>query len=105
MVGYGASHLTHPTALRAGKASLRRPSGRHDLVRGFPRELGHVVELERVAADTRRSGAHLYDEVANLRFRHQRANHVPAVPAVAGVEAEELAAAAGHDGVDLGGGF
>ena len=37
-------------------------------------------------------------------FRHLGAHHVPAVPALAGVEAENLAAPAGQDRVHLGGG-
>ena len=40
--------------------------------------------------------------VADFGFRHHRANHVPAFPALAGVEAQYLTATAGQDGVDLG---
>src|SRR3954452_7299206 len=42
-------------------------------------------------------------QVADLRFRHLHLHHVPAFPAFARIEAEDLAAAPRHQGVHLGG--
>ena len=63
-------------------------------VGGAPDEFGHVIELERKAADAGGRRAHLDNQVADLGFRHLHAHHVPAVPARAGVEAEDLPAPA-----------
>src|SRR5208283_732643 len=86
-------------------ALLRRPFRRDDLVRRAAGEFSHVVELEGERADTGGGRTHLDDEVADLRFSHLRAHRVPARPALAGVEAEDLPAAARQDGVHLGGGL
>ena len=75
-----------------------------DLVGRLAGQFRHVVELVGEAADPGGGRSHLDDEVADLRFRHHGAHHVPAFPALAGVEAEDLAAASRQDGVDLGGG-
>ena len=62
-----------------------------------------MVELEGEAADAGGGRAHLHDQIADLRFRHLHAHHVPAVPALAGVEAEDLAAPSRHQRIHLGG--
>src|SRR4029453_1621974 len=78
-----------------------RLARRHDLVGGAADELGHVIELEREAADAGGGRAPLHDEVADLRSRHLHAHHVPAVPAGTGVEAEDLPAPSRHERVHL----
>src|SRR6476661_1027193 len=83
-----------------GRRGLAR---RYDLIRGSAHEFGHMVELEREAADAGGRRAHLHDEIADFRFRHLHAHHVPAVPALARVEAEDLAAPPRHEPVHLGG--
>src|SRR3954469_774485 len=75
--------------LCSGRSRLSR---RHDLVGGTSDEFGHVIELEREAADTGGGRAHLDDQIADLRLRHLHTHHVPPVPAFTGVEAENLAA-------------
>src|SRR5262249_52502571 len=85
-------------------ASLRGPFCRYDLLGRLAGEFRHVVELEREAADARSGGADLDDEIADLALRHHGADHVPALPTLAGVETENLTALAGQDRVDLGGG-
>src|SRR6516162_1556831 len=64
-----------------------RLARRYDLVCDAAREFRHVIELERVAADSGGSRTHLHDEVSDLRLRHLHAHHVPARPALAGIEA------------------
>src|SRR5476651_1250707 len=76
-----------------------------NLVCGLAREFGHVIEFEREGADAGGRRADLDDEVADFRFWHLGAHRVPALPALAGVEAENLAATTGEDRVHLGGGF
>src|SRR5262249_57500413 len=58
----------------------RRLARRYDLVGGAAHEFGHVIELEGKAADAGGGRAHLHDEIADLRFRHLHAHHVPAGP-------------------------
>src|SRR5215831_8473669 len=81
----------------------RRLSRRHDLLGGAAHEFGHVIELEGEAADAGGGRAHLHDEIADLRLGHLHAHHVPAVPTLAGVEAEDLTAPSRHERVHLGG--
>src|SRR5262249_39183054 len=81
----------------------RRLARRHDLIGGAAHEFGHVIELEGEAADAGGGRAHLHDEIADLRFRHLHAHHVPAVPTLTGIEAEDLAAPSRHQRVHLGG--
>src|SRR5271166_2329594 len=83
------------------KDLLRRLPRRDDLLRGLAGEFGHVVELEGEGANAGGGRTYLDDEVADLGLRHQRAHRVPAGPAFAGVEAENLPAPAGQDRVDL----
>src|SRR5208282_3033121 len=45
--------------------------------------------------------ANFDDEVADLRLRHLGAHHVPAVPAVARIKAEDLTAPSRHQRIDL----
>ena len=87
------------------RSRRRRLARRHDLIGGAADEFGHVIELEGEAADAGGGRAHLHDQVADLRFRHLHAHHVPAVPALAGVEAEDLAAPSRHQRVHLRGRF
>src|SRR5260370_11761167 len=70
--------------------ALRRPSG----------QLLQVVELGAEGADALGYRADLDDHVGDLRLRHQCRDLVPAVPAGAGVVAEELAAAARDQPLD-----
>src|SRR5262245_1934631 len=70
----------------------RRLARRYDLIGGAAHEFGHVIELKGKAADAGGGRAYLHDEIANLRFRHLHAHHVPAVPTLTGIEAEDLAA-------------
>src|SRR5258708_19403711 len=74
----------------ASPSSLRGAFRRYDLLGRLAGEFRHVVELEGEAADARSRGAHLDDEIADLGFRHHGADHVPALPALAGVETENL---------------
>src|SRR5438045_826432 len=76
--------------------------GRHDLIRLLACQLGHVVELGGERADARRRRANLDNEIADLGVRHHRLDHIPPRPTFARVEAEDLAATPGEDGVDLG---
>src|SRR4029450_13178445 len=57
-----------PSAIEAIACCLgrRRLARRHDLVGGAPDEFGHVIELERKAADARGRRAHLDDQIADL---------------------------------------
>src|SRR3954453_9992920 len=92
------THPTHQSLLR------RVPVRGDDLLRGPARHLGHAVELPGKAAGPGGGRAQLYDQFADLGFRHHGANAVPARPALAGVEAENLAAPSGQDRIDLRGG-
>src|SRR5215470_7705295 len=83
--------------------SLRGAFCCYDLLGRLAGEFCHVVKLECEAADASRSGAHLDDEIADLALRHHGADHVPAFPALAGIETENLTTPARQDGVDLGG--
>ena len=60
-----------------------------------------MIELEREGAGARRRRADFDNEVADLGLRHFRPHHVPALPAVAGIEAQNLAATSGQQRVDL----
>src|SRR5690606_41519107 len=62
----------------------------------------HAVEAAHKTADARGGRAQLDDQVADFRLRHGAAHRVPARPALAGVEAENLAAPPGQNGVDPG---
>src|SRR5260370_2615481 len=108
------SSLARTAALRAGISATRsrppqprlsrgRLTRRHDLLGGAPHQFGHVIELEGEAAHAGSGGAHLHDEIADLRFRHLHPHHVPAVPPLARVEAEDLAAPTRHHGVHFSG--
>src|SRR5712692_7047424 len=83
-----APHLAPAFAL------LRRrlPPRRDDLVRSLADEFRHVVEFEGEGTDAGGRRAYLDDKVADLRFRHFGAHHVPAAPVLARVEAEDLTA-------------
>src|SRR3712207_6911781 len=73
---------------------------RHDLV-GLPAgQLGEVIEARPEGADAGGRRAQLDDEVGHLRLRDEGLHDVPAVPALAAVEAEDLASPRGDDGVD-----
>src|SRR6516225_3428490 len=76
-----------------------------DLVGGAAGNLGHVIELPRETAGTRRRRAQFDDQFADLGFRHQRADAVPALPALTGIEGQDLPAPRRQDGVDLRGGL
>src|SRR5262245_18436845 len=64
-----------------------------------------MVELERERAGARGRRADLDNEVADFGLRYLGAHHVPAVPAFARVEAENLTAASRQQRVDLCGRF
>src|SRR5262245_23311070 len=88
------------SAVRLRRGRLARCD---DLIGGAAHQFGHVVELEGKAADAGGGRAHLDNQIADLRFRHLHAHYVPAVPALARVETEDLTAPSGHEGVHLGG--
>src|SRR5271163_736420 len=85
--------------------SLRGAACGHDLIRGSAGEFGHVVELESKSSGAGSRGTNLDNQIADLCLRHLGAHNVPAFPAFAGIEAEDLAAPPGHQRVDLRGGF
>src|SRR5579871_6372680 len=95
--------MTKTGSLRSPDILLRGAAGGDDLVGSAAGQLGHVVELEGEGAGAGGRRADFNNQVADLGFGHFGAHHVPAVPALARVEAEDLAAPAGHQGVDLGG--
>src|SRR5205807_1838531 len=74
-----------------------------DLIGLLAGQFLHVIELEGEGADAGGRRAHLDDEVADFRLRHQRLDHVPARPSLARVEAEDLATPPRQDRVDFGG--
>src|SRR5262249_1493836 len=84
-------------ALRPGhqtkRTLFRSPTRCDDLIGRLARELGHVIELKREAADAGRGRAHLDDQVPDFGFRHHGAHHIPTGPSVPRVEAEDLPAA------------
>ena len=60
-----------------------------------------MIELERERAGAGGRRADFDDEVADLRLRHLGAHYVPALPAFARIEAEDLTAPPGHQRIDL----
>ena len=80
--------------------SLRGAARGDDLVGGAADQFRHVIESEGEGARARGRRADFDDQVANFGFRHFGPHHVPAVPALARVEAEDMAAAAGPKGRD-----
>src|SRR3954464_3471539 len=85
---------THRQVTPARQALCRgRRSGftrRDDLVGGPPGEFRHVIEPGGERSGTRRCRAYLDDEVADLGFGHHRLDDIPAGPALARVETEDL---------------
>src|SRR3954449_3203954 len=76
-----------------------------DLVGGAAGDFGHAVELPGKAAGAGGGRSDFHDQVADLRLRHGGADAIPSGPALAGVEAEDLATPRRQDGVDLRGRF
>ena len=66
--------------------------GSDDLVGCAPGHLRHAVELPRETAGTGRRRSQFDDQLTDLGFRHHGADAIPTLPALAGVEAENLAA-------------
>ena len=84
-----------------GEELLRRAPRRDDLIGGAAGQFGHVVEFEVKGAGARGGGTNFHDQVADLGFRHHRPHCVPAFPAFARIEAEDLAAPAREQRIDL----
>src|SRR6516164_9553557 len=76
------------------KKSLRGAARGDDLVRSAAGQFGHVIKFERESAGAGGGRADFHDQVADLGFRHFGADHVPAVPAFACIEAQDLSAPA-----------
>src|SRR4029079_16211361 len=76
---------------------FRRPPCGDDLVCRAASQLRHMVGFEDKRCEARRGRADLDDQVTDLRLRHLRAHRIPAVPAVACIEAQDLATPAGRE--------
>src|SRR5215831_20289319 len=83
------------------RRSRRVPVRGDDLVGGTAGDLGHVVELAGKTPGAGGRRAQLDDQLADLGFRHHRADAIPTRPAFAGVEGEDLSPPRREDGVDL----
>src|SRR5215467_7016436 len=77
-----------------GFKSLRGAARGDNLVGSATGEFGHMIELEREGAGARGCRADFDDQVADLGLRHFSADYVPAIPAFARIEAQNLPAPA-----------
>src|ERR1700694_1771284 len=98
--GFALSRAPESRYLKSRRDAMRGD----DLIGGPAGDLGHAVELPGETAGTRRRRSQLHDQFADLGFRHHGADAIPAGPALAGIEDENLTSPPREDGVDLRGG-